>query len=122
MSDRPATSLFVSALVAAVMAVAFLLAAPAPVHSEDEVEVTISIKDHKFDPAEVRVPAGKALKLTVRNLDANAEEFESKTLKVEKIIPGSGTALIRLKPLAKGTHKFFGEYHEKTAQGVLIVE
>ena len=88
----------------------------------DEVEVTISIKDHKFDPAELRVPAGKAVKLTVNNLDATAEEFESKTLKVEKVIAGKGTALIRLKALAKGSYKFFGEYHEKTAQGVLIAE
>jgi plastocyanin len=112
----------VSALAAGVIAVAALLAAPAQVRSADEIEVTITIKDHKFDPAEIRVPAGKAVKLTVKNQDASAEEFESKTLKVEKIIAGNATAVIRLKPLAKGSHKFFGEYNEKTAQGVLIVE
>jgi plastocyanin len=93
-----------------------------PTLAADEVEVTISIKDHKFDPAEVKVPAGKAVKLTVKNLDATAEEFESKPLKVEKVIAGKGTAVIRLKPLAKGSYKFFGEYNEKTAQGVLIAE
>ena len=111
-----------SALAAGVIAVVALLAAPAQVRSADEIEVSITIKDHRFDPAEIRVPAGKAIKLTVKNLDASAEEFESKTLKVEKIIAGNGTGVIRLKPLAKGSHKFFGEYHEKTAQGVLIVE
>lgn len=95
---------------------------PQAARAADEVEVTISIKDHKFDPAEVKVAAGKAIKLTVKNLDATAEEFESKTLKVEKVIAGKGTAVIRLKPLAKGSYKFFGEYHEKTAQGVLIAE
>lgn len=93
-----------------------------PARAADEVEAAISIKDHKFDPSEVKVPAGKAIKLTVKNLDASAEEFESKTLKVEKVIAGNGTAVIRLKPLAKGSYKFFGEFHEKTAQGVLIVE
>ena len=98
-----------------------VLVAPA-LRAADEVEVTISIKDHKFEPAEVKVPAGKAIKLTVKNLDPTPEEFESKTLKVEKVIAGKGTAVIRLKPLAKGTYKFFGEYHEKTAQGVLIAE
>jgi plastocyanin len=111
-----------SALTAGVIAVVALLATPAQVRGADEIEVTITIKDNKFDPAEVRVPAGKAVKLTVKNLDASAEEFESKTLKVEKIIAANGTAVIRLKPLAKGSHKFFGEYHEKTAQGILIVE
>ena len=88
----------------------------------DDVEVTISIKDHKFEPAEVKVPAGKSIKLTVKNLDTTAEEFESHPLKFEKIIAGKGTAVIRLKPLAKGSYKFFGEYHEATAQGVLIAE
>jgi plastocyanin len=122
MSDRPATPPIFCAFAAGVMVIASLLAVPTPVHGADEVEVSISIKDHKFDPAEVRVPSGRAVKLTVSNLDATAEEFESKTLKVEKVIAGNGTALIRLKPLAKGIHKFFGEYHEKTAQGMLIVE
>jgi len=122
MTDLSATPPTVSALAAGVIAVVALLAAPAQLRSADEIEVTITIKDHKFDPAEVRVPAGKAIKLTVKNLDPSAEEFESKTLKVEKIIAGNGTAVIRLKPLAKGSHKFFGEYHEKTAQGILIVE
>jgi len=122
MSDRSAMPPAVYALAASAIAVVALLAVPAQVRSADEFEVTITIKDHKFDPAEIKVPAGKAVKLTVKNLDATAEEFESKTLKVEKIIAGDGTGVIRLKPLAKGSHKFFGEYHEKTAQGVLIVE
>jgi plastocyanin len=93
-----------------------------PQAAADEVEVTIAIKDHKFEPAAVKVPAGKAIKLTVKNLDSTAEEFESKPLKIEKVISGNGTAVIRLKAQAKGTYKFFGEYHEKTAQGVLIAE
>jgi plastocyanin len=106
----------------ALAAAALGLVSSGPALAADEVDVTISIKDHKFDPAEVKVPAGKAIKLTVKNLDASAEEFESKTLKVEKVIAGKATAVIRLKPLTKGTYKFFGEYHEKTAQGVLIAE
>jgi plastocyanin len=109
-------------LAGALVATASVFGLGRPTLAADEVEVTISIKDHKFDPAEVKVPAGKAIKLTVKNLDASAEEFESKTLKVEKVIAGKATAVIRLKPLTKGTYKFFGEYHEKTAQGVLIAE
>ena len=88
----------------------------------DEVEVTISIKDHKFEPAEVKVPAGKAIKLTVKNLDATPEEFESHPLGVEKVIAGNATATIRLKPLAKGSYAFVGEYHEETAKGTIVAE
>jgi plastocyanin len=109
-------------VVFAALVFAALPALPQAAMAADEVEVTIAIKDHKFEPAEVKVPAGKAIKLTVKNLDSTAEEFESKPLKIEKVVAGNGTAVIRLKAQPKGTYKFFGEYHEKTAQGVLIAE
>jgi plastocyanin len=117
-SNGLTTAVLASALIAAVAC--FGMSGPSL--AADEVEATISIKDHKFEPAELKVPAGKAVKLTVKNLDATAEEFESHPLKVEKVIAGKGTAVIRLKPLAKGSYNFFGEYHEKTAQGMLIAE
>jgi len=101
---------------------AALLLAGAPAAHAEEVEVTINIKDHKFDPAEVKVPAGKALKITVNNLDPTPEEFESYEFQVEKIIGGNQSATVRVKPLDPGKYNFFGEFNEATAQGTLIVE
>jgi len=108
-------------LVAAVIAFG-ALAQSAPAGVAEEAEFTISIKDHKFDPAEIKVPASTAIKLTVNNLDASPEEFESHPLGVEKVIAGSASATIRLKPLSKGTYKFVGEYHEETAKGTITAE
>ena len=116
---RASTGLILGA--AAVIALGCALVVPRAVAAE-EAEITISLKDHKFDPAEIKVPADKAIKLTVNNLDATAEEFESHPLGVEKVIAGKGTATIRLKPLAKGSYKFVGEYHEDTAKGTIIAE
>lgn len=90
--------------------------------ADGELEMAISIKDHKFEPAELKVPAGKAVKLTVNNLDATSEEFESHALKIEKVIAGKQSAVVRLKPMTKGTYSFVGEYHEDTAKGSVIVE
>jgi plastocyanin len=105
------------------LALALALVVPAvPAVSADEAEFTIEVKDHKFSPAEVKVPASTPIKLTVKNLDVTAEEFESHPLGVEKVIAGSGSATIRLKPLAKGSYAFVGEYHEETAKGTLIAE
>jgi plastocyanin len=106
----------------AVAAAAVVLAPVFPTSAADETEITLTIKDHKFDPAEIKVPAGKPIKLTVKNLDATAEEFESHPLAVEKVVSGQGTIVVRIKPLTKGSYKFFGEYHEATAQGMLIAE
>jgi hypothetical protein len=85
-------------------------------------EMTITIKDHKFMPAELKVPAKKRITLTVINNDATPEEFESKALKVEKVIPGKSKAVVRFGPLEPGRYEFVGEFHEDTAKGVVIAE
>jgi uncharacterized protein (DUF58 family) len=83
---------------------------------------TITIKDHKFEPAELKVPANKRINLTVINDDATPEEFESRALKVEKVIPGKSKATVQFGPLKAGRYKFEGEFNSKTAQGVVIAE
>ena len=83
---------------------------------------TLIIKDHRFDPAQLEVPAGKKLKLLVKNLDPTPEEFESHDLKREKVIAGKGQATISIGPLKPGTYNFVGEYHEATAQGRIVAK
>jgi len=85
-------------------------------------EVNIVIKNHAFTPAEVKVPAGQKIKLIVENQDATAEEFESHSLNREKVIPPRGRAVIFIGPLKPGKYPFSGEYHEATAQGVVVAE
>lgn len=87
-----------------------------------DLDVDLVIKDHRFQPAEIRVPAGKKIKLVVDNQDATAEEFESHELNREKVIPGKSKASIFIGPLTPGRYPFFGEFNEKSAQGVVIVE
>ncbi|MHB1091902.1 cupredoxin domain-containing protein [Thiobacillus sp.] len=86
------------------------------------LEVSLTIKDHQFIPAEVKVPAGKKVKLLVSNQDSTPEEFESHELNREKLISGNGKATIYIGPLAPGKYPFFGEFNEKTARGVIVAE
>ena len=83
---------------------------------------TIQIKNHRFEPAELTVPAGKKIKLLVKNNDATPEEFESHELNREKVIAGKGKATINIGPLSPGKYPFFGEFNEATAQGVIIAK
>jgi hypothetical protein len=85
-------------------------------------DVSVTIKDHRFSPVEIHVPAKQAVTLKVTNADATPEEFESHDLDIEKVIAGGQSAVIRLRPLDSGRYGFFGEYHEDTAEGVLIAE
>jgi hypothetical protein len=51
----------------------------APAQAEDALEITITVKNHAFDPAQIEVPAGKPVVLRIKNLDASPMEFESKS-------------------------------------------
>ncbi|HJV85972.1 MAG TPA: cupredoxin domain-containing protein [Noviherbaspirillum sp.] len=101
--------------------IAAVLAIPVFVNAADK-EVTVVIKDHRFTPAEVKVPAGQKVKLIVDNQDATPEEFESHDLNREKVIPARAKGSVFIGPLKAGRYSFFGEFHEDTAQGVIIAE
>lgn len=82
----------------------------------------IAIKDHKFNPATLEIPAGQKVKLIVKNQDSTPEEFESHDFNREKVIAGNSEGVIFVGPLDAGEYKFFGEFNEKTAQGKLIAK
>jgi len=85
-------------------------------------DFSLTIMDHRFEPAELEVPAGKDLTLNVTNADATAEEFESNDFDAEKVIAGGQTALIKIGPLDAGRYEFYGEYHEDSAKGALVAK
>jgi len=97
-----------------------LLAATAA-RAADEPEFAITIRDHKFAPAEITVPAGVKAKLVVDNQDPGPEEFDSHALNREKVIPGKTKATIFIGPLAPGRYPFIGEFNATTARGDVVV-
>ena len=103
------------------LAILSLLLLPAVAVGAD-LEPTLIIKDHRFSPAELHVPAGKKIKITIDNQDATPEEFESHELNREKVIPGKSKAVVFIGPLKPGKYPFFGEFNSKTAQGVVVAE
>ncbi len=87
-----------------------------------EPEVTLVIKNHRFEPAELKVPAGQKIKLVVHNQDTTPEEFESHSLNREKVVPAGQKVTVFIGPLQPGRYGFYGEYNEKTAQGTVVAE
>lgn len=102
-------------------ALAALLLAAGPAAAADP-SFTLTIKDHRFEPAEIDVPAGQKIALVVKNLDATSEEFESKELRREKVIAGNTEATIHVGPLKPGRYEFYGEFNPKTARGHLVAK
>ena len=102
-------------------ALAFALVLGAPAGAE-EAGYTLVIKNHRFEPARLEIPAGRKVTLVVRNLDATAEEFDSHDLKREKIVPAGKSANLVIGPLDPGSYRFVGEVHEDSAVGEIVVK
>jgi plastocyanin len=88
--------------------------------AEDAVSLSLTIKDGKFEPAELHAPAGRALEIHVTNLNMIPSEFESSDLHFEKIVPVGKEAVVRVRPQQPGRYNFFDDFHRET-QGVLVV-
>ena len=87
-----------------------------------EPETVLVIKNHRFEPAELKVRAGQRVKLVVHNQDATPEEFESHSMNREKVVPAGAKVTIYIGPLKPGRYDFVGEYNEATAKGVVMAE
>lgn len=86
----------------------------------DEVLVKLSIKDHRFTPERLEIPARTKVILLIKNEDPEPEEFECLPLRREKIVfPGTEVRVV-LGKVDPGEYPFFGEYHEATAKGIIV--
>ena len=104
-----------------IIAAAFLIAGATAVPAQaQETSLSITVKNHRFQPAELQAPANVPITLRVKNLDAAAMEFESVSLRVEKVVTPNGEGIIRLRPLSPGRYNFFDDFHRETT-GVLVV-
>lgn len=104
------------------LATAFLCAASAPAFAQSKVEIAISVKDNKFEPAEVEAPANTSIVFRVKNLDSKPMEFESRDLRFEKIVPGGSEVTVNARAQKPGKYEFYDDFHENTTRGTLTVK
>ncbi|HET6431231.1 cupredoxin domain-containing protein [Dyella sp.] len=119
---HPATFFTWNDAVTRLVVTAALLLASLAAQAADVPEFRLVIQNHTFQPSELKVPSGAKVKLLVENRDAAPEEFESTELGREKIVLPNSTASVYVGPLKPGSYRFFGDFHQDTAQGRLIAE
>ncbi len=82
--------------------------------------LALEIRQHTFVPDRIVVPAHVKFRLLVKNNDDTAEEFESTDLNREKLVRPGQTVTVFLGPLEPGEYRFFGDFHQATAKGVMV--
>jgi cupredoxin-like protein len=89
--------------------------------SAQDAEINITVKDKKFDPATINVPANKPFKLIVQNSDSVSIEIESHKPRFEKVVSPGSKAIINMKPLEPGTYSFYDDFN-KSNKGEIIAK
>ncbi len=83
---------------------------------------SLVIRNHRFEPEQLDIPAGQKTELHVSNADPTPEEFESADLRREKVVPPGQEVTVYVGPLKPGSYEFFGDFNPKTARGHLVAQ
>ena len=115
-AERPVRILFAITLIATAV-----LYASEHANAQQSASVAISVKDRRFQPSQITAPANRPISIKVKNLDTAPMEFESTSLRVEKVIAPGSEGVVNVRALAPGRYEFFDDFHQQT-RGVLVVE
>ncbi len=99
---------------------AALLAAMPVVYAQQAATVSVTVKNHRFQPSQLSAPANVPITIRVKNQDSTRMEFESVSLRVERVIAGNSEGVIQIRPLAPGRYDFFDDFNQQ-AEGTLVV-
>ena len=104
-----------------VCAVAALATLAGSASAGSPTAITLTLKNHRFTPSVLVIPAGEKVRVTLVNQDPATEEFDSRDLRLEKAVTPMGRVSFDIGPLQAGQYRFTGEFHTATAQGEVTV-
>ncbi|CAB1369642.1 cupredoxin domain-containing protein [Denitratisoma oestradiolicum] len=87
---------------------------------EEAVTFAVVIKGGHILPPRLEVPAGRKIRLTVRNEGPGPSEFENLSLRVEKVLAPGASSFLVIHPLQPGSYRFIDEFHPDTSEMLLI--
>ncbi len=104
----------------AILGIFALLSGVGEVRAED-TRLEITVKDRRFEPAELQVPANQPITLVIKNADATPMEIESVSLRIEKVIPANSQGAVRIRALKPGRYEFYDDFNQGN-RGALVVQ
>lgn len=97
----------------AALALLFSVLAMPDGHAQ-EAMLSVSVKNHQFQPAQLSARANVPISIRVKNLDSGRMEFESTNPSVEKVIGGNSEAVVKIGPLKPGRYEFYDDFDQKS--------
>jgi hypothetical protein len=103
----------------ALVAVTSLVLAAAPAHAQEST-LSLTVQNGRFQPAELHAPANKPFVISIKNGDAKPVEFESVSLRVEKVIGAKSQGTVRIRALSPGRYEFFDDFNQSNRGAVVV--
>lgn len=91
-------------------------------HADELPTFAIVARDGRLLPERIEVPAGRRIKLALKNAGRGPVEFENLDLRVEKVLAPGAASFVVTPPLPPGAYKFVDEFHPQTGQLQLIAK
>ena len=92
-----------------------------PLQAQQATEIRLTYSQGQFQPSQVSAPADKPIAFRIKNLDAKAMEFESSSLRVEKVVAAGTEGVVNVRALKPGRYEFYDDFNDK-ARGALTVQ
>ena len=89
--------------------------------AQQVTEIRLTYSKGQFQPSQVSAPADKPISFRIKNLDGKAIEFESTSLRVEKVVAAGTEGVVNVRALKPGRYEFFDDFNDK-ARGALTVQ
>lgn len=106
----------------AILAAASVAAASGAAQAEEPAVVKLVARDGVFRPATLEVPAGKRFKIEISNEGAGPMEFESRDLRLEKVLAADAKSSVVINGLKPGVYVFFDDYHPDAPKGRVVAK
>lgn len=82
----------------------------------------LELHNGELNPQELHVKAGERFKINLHNTGNTPVEFESRSLRKEKVMGPGVSSFVVIHPLKPGEYDFFDEFHLPDARGLVIAE
>lgn len=90
--------------------------------AEEPASYTVVLRGGRIEPERLEVPAGRRIKLALRNEGPGPCEFENLELRVEKVLAPGASSFVVVAPLRPGSYRFVDEFHPDTGRLELVAK
>ena len=98
-----------------------LLALAAPqVARADDPTFQVGFENGKIEPLRIEVPAKTRIRLELINKGDSPAEFESKPLRLEKVLAPHSQSVLVIRTLDPGEYPFFDDFHPDAPPAVVV--